>query len=247
MKELYDPQEVIKTTTNEIARWVARIDRINLATNENHTVMLGGHAGDGIVEWYAAKTALAGGDWQHCDYFEKSIIYEMKSGINFRYVMLAALKEHDADPTTGSDTEAADAIQQAAYEEGLKRAGIFETSADKRLRLTVPLGAIAALCFKRGDIAETIDRRLYDRNDEIQLAVDAIKRATPIRTFSFMAKPIGKKKEEEFTMTVYSRAPHLKDPDAIRRFGFDPDSQQNLWWQELQNDLARIDEASGSL
>jgi len=241
----YDFETITSVPTPEVARWGARIDRMNLAISNNHRISLGSFSDDGVIEWKLAEKALKGEEWQTGVSYEDAIIYELKPGISYNSVVGRAAEDSEPAESYHRDKtgQMAYRVGRIAAREGLRRLGLW-SEADNG-GVAIPLGVVAALCFSRADIEEATDRKLFDRKDEIRLAVKALTEAVRPRGLKVRAQ--NKTNGQQVAMVpLYYQAPWLEQ-EQYAAVGLDPENSLNAWWQELNRDLARIDEASGNL
>jgi len=239
-------EEIINQPTKEIARWAARINRINYASDENISIHAGGEmADDGIVVWMAAKKAGETTEWRSDPLFEDSILYELNRGVDYQHVTTALEHQIEPDPTKGSEGERTRAMGIIALHEGLRRTGLLEHDAAVK-RLVVPLGAMAALCYLRADIRQPIDRELFDRQTEIAASLSKVELASRARGLTYETTAYGSKKKMTVITSVYREVAYPPAPGVLEKLGLNATAELSPWWQELQNDLRRIDAASGS-
>lgn len=247
MTEMYTPQEIARTSTEDIARWDARLKLADLALGFNNKVSLGSMAGDSQLFWYLAENAEQGKDYRSDEEFENGIIYMLKAGLNYTGVIAepdAPIHEYTGrDAGTGMWSSR---IMKAALFEGLLRLGLRDAvGPDAPGETTVPVAAVAALCLKRADITQPEDRAIYERAAEITAISSGLKSVINLRKLQGTttdrdgtARPIS--------YPMYVQAPYLPR-DSYDRFGLDPKNPLNAWWQELQLDLAKVDAAIDNL
>lgn len=238
MKIEYSPEEVIATPTEAIALWGARIDRMNYALQHNHKVTTGGWSNDGMLLWDLGERHLKGEDFRSHPYYEDAILYELKPELTYWSVIEFPGRQLEPDVNRDKKGLAAEFVGRAALNDGLRRLSLWVPYAEETLTY-VPAAAVAALCINRADINEPIDRKLFDRKEEIEIATDALLARVPVRHIeAYAMKPGGVR--EPISVPVYIHAPRF-NPEQTARYGLDPDSSLNPWWQELNNDLAKID------
>jgi len=113
------------------------------------------------------------------------------------------------------------------------RIGLIELS-QPNPRLRIPLGARAALHYRRADINSPIDRALHTRSEEIDAASAYLLEVEPHRVVSVKVRTANAAKTAmEKTRQYWSMYAAAETTDA--------------WWRELSYDLGRIDAASTQL
>lgn len=243
MSERISPDAITAVPTEDIARWVARIDLINFALENNLTVHVGGMADDGIMYDYMVRQTEQGVDWRTLPAFESAIIYEMKPTIGYDKVVNGP-NQYMNHPQYGEGKDVSMDITRAALREGLGRIGLYSAEEPH-----VPVDALAALHYIKGNIKDPIDRKLAERCDEIDEAALAIRSVVTARkTTRQVQRPTKDGWVKEYMeFPVYRMVPSNHDADKIRALGLDPDSGIEPWWQELNSDLARLDAAANGV
>lgn len=279
----YDFDAVTSVPSVDIARWIARINLVNYALAENQDY----EYGDFVGYMYQNMTEIAKKDssWSDDPIMEEMMVAELEPSVDFDKVVNGPTHFTDTPGYAEGDDLSMD-VQRTALRKGLGRIGLYETAEPH-----VPLQALAALHYTRGNIKNPIDRKLYERSDEIDESASAIGTLIQSRmTERILLQPVGPEspqgkvrtmetindqplsqqerdvllsigllrddadeekkpilyEEVVRPMSVYAKASVLS-ADEARALGLDPDAQTSLWWQELQRDMARIDEASAQL
>lgn len=237
MKNL-TPEIAESIPSNEISRWTSRLNRVDFATQQNHSVIVGGWSDDGQTEYMLAKRALSDPDWREDPMYEEVILYEVKSGINFGRLADVFLPAEDYAGHDAVHTQERD-VARIARIDGFKRIGLLVEDEKEEAGINAPVAALAALCVKRADINEPVDRKLFDRKPEIDMMVSGIEEATPVRYL------VDKTADEDpYRCSVYYATSYATD-GMLRKLG--STSRFGAWWDELGRDLDRIDEASDNL
>jgi hypothetical protein len=241
MNTFNSPAEAITAVpSQDIGRWIARINLVNYALQQPHSVDLGdavGYTYQGLIE-----DAKSGEDWQASADMEDLMVYELKPSIGFDKVVNGP-NRYANDPRYCEGKDISMDVQRTVLRSALGRLGLYETEEPH-----VPIAATAALHYMRGNIKDPIDRSLYERSEEIDEAAAAIEMLAKAReTIRQVQRPTSSGwVTEDQVVSVYAVA-HRGNPAKAQELGLDPDSPVDPWWQELQRDLGRIDEASGNL
>ena len=252
--ELLTPHEAAKVPSIDVARWLARLDLIELALNENTQVCFGGSfSDDGIIGWSLAERAVAGQDWQHDKDYESVMIYELKRGLSYDAVQKATEPFLEASETSIPEQKAdkiykmSRLIGKTVLREGLDRMGFFQiyTGPNEFSLLARPVAA--ALHYRRGDIHSPIDRKLFTRAGAIEMAEETISKAVKPRYMRYMSTDYKKQPIARIGSVYREIAWPAETRELTEKLGLNPDAALSPWWQELQQDLARIDAFAASL
>lgn len=244
------PEEVAAVPTAEIARWTSRLDRIDYAVQQNRSVSYGGDWGDDTDQLIYMMARAESQNWRDRDpNWEEVVLFALKGGLHYAKVMRASGQEKVSGQGEKDNMALRERqIGRTALRKGLVRLDLLEPS-DIPGRLMVPVGVAAALCFRRADIKEPIDRTLYERHETIGAAIQYIDTAVKPRTITYkqVHHTSDGDKLIDVRAPVYSFLSFERSSRAVEKLGLRPGAELNPWWQELQNDLARIDETSESL
>jgi len=245
MKQLETPNpEAVKAVpTNEVARNLARLARIEYALDAQVLT----DRDEPQTAWVLAEpsqpTELFKQYWTRpADRereYDRLTIFCLEGRLSLkaiaRAVQAAPAERVDiSTPPAGADQAAVrsgyEMIYAQACVEALGRVGVLTVSESGP---TLPLGMRAALHYRRADIRQPIDRTLYERAPEIDMQTTRFIAAVPPRTGVVEVSAANPDRtgveQQQLTWSAYAIAHTSAE-----------------WWQELAYDLGRIDEASGS-
>jgi hypothetical protein len=223
MKELITPPVAAEVPALEIARWIVRLNRVEFALTE--------------LDASAPKDEYAG-------YETYLLIQSGETGEDWRadprheFGMIDQLKNH-LTPDGVTTATSSKSVSAMLLRDGFEKIGVFEGDATEPV-----IGALAALCVKRADINEAVDRTLFDRKPEIDTLVTEIEGKSQPIMFPERTTPLGRTLRDSVYNIIYLP----KDEESLGRLGLKTEEERlHPWWPLLLQDLVRINEAAAGL
>lgn len=235
--EISDPETVKAVSTDEIARNLARLMRIDYAVDAQRLtdrdepqtawMLAGPHQHVGLYEQYWARPA------DRLEAYDRLTIFCLEGRLSLKAIagaVQATPAEHIdiSAPPAHADQAAvrrgSEAIYAQACVEALGRVGLLTAGESG---LAVPLGAQAALHYRRADIRQPVDRALYERAPEIDARAAQLSTAVPPLVGTV-----------EVTVANADRTALEQQQRVWPAYASVETSDE--WWQKLDYDLRRI-------
>lgn len=227
-------EQVVGCPTTEVATWLEKINRFELAKGLAKNFFMEGKDSEGHTAWTITASTTVVPDEQLQPLYDEGIMYELGSNEFGLNSIARATRAHLND----GEGSAVNAVRGILLQEGYLRLGILEEGATSVDELVAPIGALAAAHVRRGSIREATDRRLYDRIEDIETAQVSIRHAAKPRLVSD-GQPLP-------LYSAIARGMPLEQMDVFTG-GEATVSPRELWWRELKNDFARIEAAGAAL
>jgi len=241
--ELFENIDVEAIPTEDIAQWLVKADRAQFALSEQHWV---DRADEQSAYMLADPNPEPKEYWldpaRRAEAYEISRLYVLEGAITLAGIKRALelpneepidviTPPEDVSPMSISDIqETAGRISSQALVEGLGRLGMIDVAEDGTK--TAPDALVAALMYKRADITQNADRRLYDRAESIE---DFRKYyETWAGTHATMIDYEGKK----WPVSIYRAIDYnMEDGQPLGKA-----AKFDKWWFNLEQEFRRIDE-----
>jgi hypothetical protein len=252
MSRPYEVEQVAEVSSPEVARQVARLQRVDFAVEENRQT-----DGRTSSDWGSEDGRIAYGmgedlnsiseRFAHKSY-ELSVLYGLQvysPKQAMKYLTTKILAQTLAGKRQVND---ASELQTVLAYDGYERVGgVFIELSETAERVLPTVGAYAAVAYMRGNIKNPVDRAIYDRKEEIAKLVEEIEGQVPIRTFV-----------NEGLMNIPRKGLFKKpktEPYRVEKSVFNYSWRKNSieygdvswWWDELSTDLSAIDIAAEKL
>lgn len=236
-------QAITAVPTDEIARQLARLKRVEYALGQQHVA---DPRDEPQTAWELALPASKEAHWQKYwrDPERRRLAYGALVIDSLRHALdlgavqnVAAAAVEPIDITVAPPQASRAVIQERSSRiiaqskrEALGRIGLLEVLNEG---LAIPSAPLAALHYRRADIRSSVDRALYERADDIDGATEWLTAAVPPRGVTVEVTAANADRtgleQQQRVWSVY----------AVARTA-------DEWWRELERDFCRIDDASGN-